>query len=301
MAIAIVALLMLAGCSSHQEPDLPSSTDSTAIAHRVISDPNFLRDITSARWTDDGRRAAELFAWIPRDAQSFDRNSAERAGKTAHAVASFLAENRDSVAGYPANPDLWQAYARSVGPYVGAMVGDAGNTIGFDPLDGPESQMQRTVSMFAAVAKNADAQEVLNDTAAALAHTHEVAFAKAVVPDALASKDPAGQRDLLLAARLRAIVATGIHLADPKSESFTPAHAQTELAFQIASLTARPNASSIANRFFKDGKLLPPNEVPDTDWSIYDTQLTIYLAKFPPINDAIGQFGRAYDFIATQP
>lgn len=36
----------------------------------------------------------------------------------------------------------------------------------------------------------------------------------------------------------------------------------------------------------------------DTDWSIYDTQLTVYLTPWPRINKAIRQFGRVYDVIA---
>jgi hypothetical protein len=46
-------------------------------------------------------------------------------------------------------------------------------------------------------------------------------------------------------------------------------------------------------------RLLSPSEIADDDWSIYDSQLTVYLATSPRINDAIQQFGRAYDLVAS--
>jgi hypothetical protein len=118
------------------------------------------------------------------------------------------------------------------------------------------------------------------------------------VAEPLLADRGAAQRDLLLAARLRSIVATATNLADPESERFTPARAQTELAYQVASLTARPDDPHIDEKFFSGGRLLPPNEIADDDWSIYDIQLTVYLSPWPRINDAIQQFGRAYDLIA---
>jgi hypothetical protein len=166
------------------------------------------------------------------------------------------------------------------------------------PLDGSGSQMRHTTSMFAAMTKNADANRTLTDAASARAHTYEAAWAKAALAEPLLADRGAAQRDLLLAARLRGIAATAINVADPQATRFTPAHAQTEVAYQVVSLTARPDDPHIDKKFFSGGRLLPPSEIPDADWSIYDIQLTVYLAPWPRINDAIQQFGRAYDLIA---
>jgi hypothetical protein len=297
----MTVLLALVGCTSDTEPELPSSTDTSAIADRVTGSDGqaFLRDITTASWNDDGRRAAELFAWIPRDAQSTDRTAATRAGKTAHAIASFLADEREKIAGAPANPALWQAFAQSLIPYLGAVVGDNNGVVGFEPLDGPNSQMRHTTSMFAAMAKHTEANRTLTEAAAARAHTYEAAFAKAAVADPMSADRGAAQRDLLQAARLRSVVATAAHLADPKAVRFTPERAQTEVAYQVVSLTARPGDRHIDDKFFSGGRLLSPGEIADEDWSIYDSQLTVYLATSPRINEAINQFGDAYNVIAT--
>ena len=84
------------------------------------------------------------------------------------------------------------------------------------------------------------------------------------------------------------------------SSERTVATAQTELAYRVVSLTARPGDEHINPEYFKDGRLLSPSEIPDADWSIYDIQLTVYLATWGRVNDAIQQFGRAYDRIADQ-
>ncbi|MFV8172718.1 hypothetical protein [Mycolicibacterium peregrinum] len=294
-----MALVALVGCDSHAEPTLPPNTDPTTISERVnrADGPEFLRDVTSAAWPDDGQRAAELFAWIPRDAHSTDRTAATRAGQTAHAIASVLADHSDVPANTSANPVLWQAFARSLAPYVGAMVGDATGVEGFDSLDGPGSQMRRTAALFAAMTKDNDANQVLIDAASERAHTYEMAFAKAAVAEPILADRGAPQADLLRAAALRSLVATGAQLAE-KGPTATPAHAQTELAYQVAVLTARPDDPHINDEFFSGGRLLPPSDIAESDWSIYDTQLTVYLTPWPRINDAIRQFGDAYDVIA---
>ncbi|GAT05108.1 uncharacterized protein RMCFA_5219 [Mycolicibacterium fortuitum subsp. acetamidolyticum] len=89
------------------------TTDPTTISERVnrACGPEFLRDVTSAAWPDDGRRAANLFAWIPRDAHSTDRTAATRAGQTAHTIDSFLAYHSVEPANTSDNPAVWQAFA----------------------------------------------------------------------------------------------------------------------------------------------------------------------------------------------
>lgn len=299
--LSVIALVgLVVGCTS-DEPQLPASTDAAAIADRVTGADGraFLNEITSASWNDDGRRAGELFAWIRRDAKSADRDAAIRAGETAQAIASFLADDRESLSDAPANPALWRSFVSSLVPYLGAMVGDERGVAGFAPLDGLDSQMRHTASMFAAMTKDADANRIITEAAAARAHSYEVAFAVAAVAEPLMAHRGDAQQNLLRAARLRSLIKTGAYIADPGSEKPAPALAQTEVAYQVASLTARPDDPHIDPKFFRDGRLLSPTEIPDDSWSIYDSQLTVYLATWPRIIDAIRQFGRTYMTIAA--
>lgn len=301
--LAVVALLgLVAGCRSDGEPELPSSTDTAAIAERVTGPDGqaFLREITSAPWKDDGRRAGELFAWIPRDARSADRDAATRAGEAAQAIAAFIADEREMIAGTPANPALWRAFSESLTPYLGALVGDQDAVAGFAPLDGLNSEMPRSAALFGVINKKSEGDPTFTDAASARVHTYEVAFAEAAVADPLSADRGEVQQQLLQAARLRSLVATGAYLADPESPRPTPLHAQTEVMYQVASLTARPGNPTIDPKFFRDGRLLSPTEIPDNTWSMYDAELTVYLAPWQRIGDAIDQFGDVYSTIAAR-
>jgi hypothetical protein len=298
-ALVIVAVFGLLGCTSQHRPELPPSSDTAAIADRITGPDGqaFLREITTAAWDHDGREAAELFAWIPGDATSANQASASRAGTTAHAIASFLADNRQALIGAPANSALWQAFSQSLVPYLYAMVGDSAGTRGFEPLDDVDSAMKRTTSLFATMTKDPAANRSFTEAAAASAGKNEAAFAKAAVADPVKPAEHAVQA-LFQAARLRALVDAGKYLADPKSPRPSPEHAQTEVMYQIASLTARPDDPHINSEFFKDGHLLSPNEIAPSDWSIYDAQLTVYLVAYPETGEMVRAFGQAYDRIA---
>jgi hypothetical protein len=156
--------------------------------------------------------------------------------------------------------------------------------------------------VFLAMTKDAQASRQLVDDATSRAAAYEQAFADVVV------KDPApgtitteARRTLLPAARLRSIIATSDHVADPDSDQPTSARAQTQVAFEVASRTARVGDPTIDPKFFEsDGRLVPPDHVPDKDWSVYDSQLSVYLASPPAVNEAISTFGHVYQAIVTQ-
>lgn len=305
--LAMIALVgLVGGCTSDAEPgppsDLPSSTDSTAIAARVTGPDGqtFLREITSAAWKDNGRRAGELFAWIPRDAQSTDQEAAIRAGQTAQAIASFIADESQTIADTPANPALWQAFAASLTPYLGAMVGDDHGVAGFTPLDSFDSEMRHTAALFAAMHKDPDANRVFTDAAAQRAHGYEVAFAEAAAANPTLVHSGDVLEDLMQAARLRGLAAAGARLADPESPRPTPFPAQTEAMYQVAKLMVRPGDPHVDSKFFRDGQLLSPDEIPEDNRNSYEIQLTNYLTPWPHIRSAIDVFGRRYNIIAQE-
>lgn len=302
-----MTLAVLTGCSnSPTAPELPSETDPGAVSETITGPGGaaLLNDMTMYPWDDGGRKAGDLFSWIPDDAQSPDRIVAGRAGHTAFAVATFLADKRESLAEAPPNSSLWQSYASSLAPYVGALVGDADGAQGFEPLDAldsTESPMTRTVSLFRAVAKDSEANKTLIDAAAKRASAYEEAFANAVAEDSrlAGANDP--QEWLTWAARLRGVVAKSQSADTPDSERPTSAHAQTQVAFEVAVLTARSGDPAIDPKFFgPDGRLIAPDELEENTWSVYDSQLTVYLSVFPPINDAIRSYGRTFEDIVAE-
>jgi hypothetical protein len=299
--IVATTLSLLLGCTSETDPQLPPSSDVAAVADRITGPDGqaFLRDITSASWDDDGRRAAETFAWIPENSLSSNPTAATRAGIAAHAIATFLADERDDLADAPANLALWQAYADSLIPYFGAMVGDESGVEGFKALDGLESQMRRTASLFGTIAGRPEVNTIFAAAASERAKAYETTFARIAIAEPQTADRGNAQQDLMRAARLRGVMAAGNYLANPGSDRPTPSRAQTQLAYQVAALTARAGDPHLNAEFFINGRLRSPNEITDTDWSIYDSQLTVYLASWPRINAAIQQFGQMFSLIAS--
>jgi hypothetical protein len=298
--LAAAASLIASGCG-HGEPDLPPTSDALAVEERVTGSDgqNFLREITTAAWDDDGRRAAELFAWVPHDARSTDHSAASRAGRTSHAVATFLSDNREALKSAPPNPALWQSFSRSLVPYLGAMVGDDGDIVDFAPLDGANTPMSHTVSLFAAITKDADANRIFSEAAAARAQMYATAFANAAVAQPLMADKGVAQEAVLRTARLRAVAAAANHLADPQTETPISARPMTDLAYEVASQTVHPGNPHVNPEFFRDGHLLPPEEISGNDLSVYDSQLAVALADVGYVNDALAQFSRAYSKIVN--
>jgi hypothetical protein len=284
--VTATLLALVVGCTTPAEPKFPHDTSPTAIADLVRGPDGqaFLREITTYSWEDGGHRAGELFAWIRQEAKSVR-----------------LADERSMIAGAPSNPALLQAFSASLTPYLGAAVGDDNGTAGFPPLDGLGSPMRRTTALFAAMAHSLDADREFTGAAGERAATYERAFAKAAAAEPVSVDAPEPKRNLLQAARLRSLVATGAYVADPKAAIPSASHAQTQVAFEVASLTIRVGDPTVDPRYFDaGGRLLSPDAIPDQDWSLYDSQLTAYLASYPPIYRAIRQFGGMYQTIAQQ-
>ena len=96
-------------------------------------------------------------------------------------------------------------------------------------------------------------------------------------------------------------MATGAYVADPKTAEPTASHALTQMAYEVASLTIRVGDPTVDPRYSEaGGRLLSPDAIPDQDWSLYDSQLTAYLASYPPVDRAIRRFGGMYQTIAQQ-
>lgn len=109
----------------------------TVVNHDMFtSDKDFMQDVLTHEWQDNGQSASTLTDWISRDAYSLDPAVNERAGQTASAIADYLGDpaNKDilmnnSTGSQPnmslgqMNPDLTQSLAQSMSPYVDEMAG----------------------------------------------------------------------------------------------------------------------------------------------------------------------------------
>jgi uncharacterized protein YukE len=106
----------------------------------------FLDNVATHAWTDNGAAARTLTDWVDDAANGNNFDIDRRAGETAYAVADYLGDERDKLAGMgtfggsglgAVNPELVQGYADALGPYQEAMIGDRTDpATGFGMLDG---------------------------------------------------------------------------------------------------------------------------------------------------------------------
>ncbi|WP_131807544.1 hypothetical protein [Mycolicibacterium wolinskyi] len=300
LTAAIVAAICCA-CST-KAPDLPSDIGPAAIAD-LIAGPEgtrFLEDITAFEWSDEGRQAGDLVAWVARDARSTDPKSAERAGRTAYVIAQFLADGDTAVkSAGERNPALLASYADALVPYQGTMIGDPSGTSGFTPLDDLSGNLPRTSALFSVFQRTAAGNNIFIDEAKRRAISYEQEFAKfaaANPTDIAADEQP---QPLLWAARLLGLLSRGNQLAHSDQDDIAPG-VTTQLRYEITSRMVRGSNPRISPQFFApDGSLIPPDDLHGGPLNLYSAQLTGYLSTYPQIEDAIRMFGQEFAAIAT--
>ena len=158
LILTVIAVLFIGGCAA-SPPPLPADP---AAVRAALSTPDFLPGITTAQWPDGGRSAADALSWIATDATSENDEKATAAGQSAHAVASYLAQQQLELAHIPTgpfnlrkkslgalNPQLTQGFAHILEPFQPNLVGDATRTRGFDPLDATANDHAAARRVFA--------------------------------------------------------------------------------------------------------------------------------------------------------
>ena len=297
----VLALIGILGACGYSAPQLPSDTSPESV-HSLLTGPDgnqFLRDTSAYQWGADSGRMTDLFSWVPRNATSPDAQKRTTAGETAHAIASFLADNSNDLSGDKSigvvNPQLTQTYTDVVIPYLGAMVGDDAGTSGFRPLDGLDGPMPHTAAAFAVLRTDGTAGNRLADAVGTAADNYENQFA------ASAATNPTpggadGNADLIRAARLLGLASsTGLRRSD--GATFQPGDAVAELQFRIAARSVTGPNSDVPQQYFKsDGALMSPQEVRaksgEFGWEDYTRKLGAYLAKSPSLAAAVSSFQR---------
>lgn len=289
-AVALAALLF-AGCTP-DTPALPVDTSPAAIDDKLTGSdgPAFLTELSSHSWPDRGAHAAQLFDWIAADAGSADPDTAARAGRSAHAIAVHLADNNAGLKDLDtANPKLLQGFGAALIPFQGAMVGDPSGTSGFTPLDDLRSNLPQTARVFTVIAGDETAGREFSAAARQRALDYQKAWAANPTTD-----------DLQRAARLLGLVAAAARAAGHESTDLTYDHVVASARWIILAQTVHRSEPHIDPRYFNpDGTLMDPEGVPDALWSLYNAELNLALADDQPAWEAVQQFGRTFQAIAS--
>jgi hypothetical protein len=247
-------VLLVAGCD--RAPELPP--DDPATYQKLTGDDGqaFLRQISSYDWDDGGQSAAARFSWIAKDALSANEAAAQRAGEAAHAIATFLAEDRNE----DRDPRLVRAYASALTPFQGALVGDVTGVRGFTPIGDPTGgDLSSARQIVAAIDSNTDAGSDFNDAGDQRVRDYLHTYAQAI-----AGGKTDGTVALRYAADLAGVLAggqreSGNSAIQPKTAQHWINWAGYELA---AAMGARPGGPDIPDRFFtSEGQLKSPDDV----------------------------------------
>jgi hypothetical protein len=132
---------------------------------------DFLRDINTMHWTDDGKSAAALFSWTN---EASTGPEAYIAGETAEKYSSFLGIHKDELMDMNGqtlgeiNPELVRGYSTGLTPYISDIAGlstDNPNN-NFDPID-TESPSERPVAkgIFSVLSTDAEAYQTFHSAA----------------------------------------------------------------------------------------------------------------------------------------
>jgi hypothetical protein len=244
----------MAGCG--RAPELPA--DDTATYQKLTGDngQEFLRQISSYDWEDGGQSAATRLSWIAQDAHSPDESAAQHAGEAAHAIATFLAEDRDA----NRDPGLVRAYASALTPFQGALVGDVTGVRGFTPIGDPTGgDVSSARKIVAAIDSNTDAGRDFNDAGDERVRDYLHTYAQAI-----ASGKTDGTVALRYAADLAGVLEGGQRASGNDAIETRTAQSQINWAGYefAAAMGARPGGPDIPDRFFtSEGRLKSPDEV----------------------------------------
>jgi hypothetical protein len=304
--VVLLALGVTIGACS-RAPALP--TDDAATYQRLTGSdgPQFLQQITSHEWDDGGAAVAARIAWIARDAQSGDDTAAQRAGKAAHAIATFLTENEAELSRLPAgwfglthrpagelNPKLVRGYASALTPFLGALVGDVKNIRGFSVIgDGIDLSSARNI--FAVIDSNTEAGNEFKDAAYQRVREYLRTYAEAIV-----RRNADNLVALQHAADLAGVVQGGQRKGGNASiETQTAQRWINWAGFEVAAaLGARPGDPDIPDEYFMpDGTLKAPDQVSANDLDGFATALENF--TFNHGSPSLGSdFQRWYDAAA---
>lgn len=295
LILTVIAVLFIGGCAA-SPPPLPADP---AAVRAALSTPDFLPGITTAQWPDGGRSAADALSWIATDATSENDEKATAAGQSAHAVASYLAQQQLELAHIPTgpfnlrkkslgalNPQLTQGFAHILEPFQPNLVGDATRTRGFDPLDATANDHAAARRVFAVLDTDTAAGTAFNQAA----YRNAEGYLRAFGEDSVRSPQP-DSTPFAYAALLYGVVAGGAELAGNSDIHVYGEQEAADIAAHTIAAARGARPGDLPAKFFTPaGVLMPPDQIPDADRIDYSEQLQLYLSRIPGIAKVILRF-----------
>lgn len=298
LAAVVAILVVVPGCShSPQAPELPGDSDPKSI-HPIAPGPagqEFLKSISTYNWGDQSGRITAWLQWIPGTATGPNPDDRARAAETSHTIASFLADNADSLRQLGSvNPALTQSYTMAVVPYLGSMVTKDPLTPQFPPLDALDSAMPKTRSLLSVLATDPTSSLILGQ-----AIDRQVARYQDDLSEAVRRHPASNEMDepALGIARLIALAAVAnLRSLDPNS-NWSQGIEETELNYILARTSATgPNVDISPRYFTSNGELMSPSRVRlqlgEAAWADYSAMISAFISRIPNQRAAVAEFDR---------
>lgn len=269
LILALIVALTVVACA--RPPALPADVGQTQTKLSGAEGQDWLLQISSYAWDDQGRAAANSLDWIAADATSPDPNKAEQAGQSAHTIAEFLVNRKDDLSQLPAgwlglrkeslaelNPALLRAYSSVLERYQGALVGDTTGVRGFAGLtDGGDSSKVRT--LIAVLDSDTQAGEDFRQAAARKTKAYLKDFAEGWAVDRRGATALLEHAGTLAGAIAGGQSQSGNSSIEVKSARYWANWANYEVA---VALGAHRGDNAIADEFFTaEGTLKSPDDV----------------------------------------
>jgi hypothetical protein len=152
--------------------------DHPAVSDKIINDKDFVANMTTHQWADDGTSVRHMVGYLGQDVGN------PQTGQAAHVLADYLGTNQNSLLHLEnpelapgglshgadltlgqVNPELVRGYAEALAPYQRAMIDDTAGMPGFQTLDNGSVDAPHTRGLFAVLDSDADAAKTFNGAA----------------------------------------------------------------------------------------------------------------------------------------
>ncbi|MGX9788464.1 TPR repeat region-containing protein [Mycobacterium sp. MMS18-G62] len=199
--------------------------DSAGRDHQIVHDQitgnhgddgrDFMRDIATHEWKDDGKSAGALFDWTANSTGPEGQIAAE----TANTYAKFLGEESDqllAINGHTQigdmNPELVKAYSHGLLPYQEELFTDQPrHDTPFKGFDDPYGDMTKTKGLFAVIDSQHDAAKEWNQLAYRNAMEYQQSFAEYAKDHPTLTAGDGRVDDLEVSARVLGVIDGGIN------------------------------------------------------------------------------------------
>lgn len=303
-AAVCTLLVFVPGCShTPPAPDLPGDSDPKSV-HQIPPGPagqEFLKSISAYKWGDQSGRVTAWFQWIPGAATGPNPDDRALAAKTSHTIATFLADNSDSLQQIGSvNPALTQSYTMAVVPYLGSLVTKDPLTPQFPPLDALDSAMPKTRGLLAVLGTDPTSSLILGQAIGRQVARYQDDLSEVVRRHPSAS-DEMNEPALRIGRLIALASVAGLRSLDPNA-NWSQGIEETELNYILARASATgPNADISPKYFTNDSDLMSPSRVRlqfgEAAWADYSAMLSAFTSRVPNQRAAIDAFNRTYSTI----